>query len=60
MLARIACLCVRAGVPFGGYKDSGVGREKSEYALQSYTQVRPAVSLFVTVDSKLRVVTVVQ
>eukprot|EP00882_Tetradesmus_deserticola_P000514 GHRQ01000566.1.p1 GENE.GHRQ01000566.1~~GHRQ01000566.1.p1 ORF type:complete len:519 (+),score=242.54 GHRQ01000566.1:206-1762(+) len=29
-----------AGVPFGGYKDSGVGREKSEYALQAYTQVK--------------------
>jgi acyl-CoA reductase-like NAD-dependent aldehyde dehydrogenase len=27
-------------VPFGGYKESGVGREKSEYALQAYTQVR--------------------
>ncbi|WIA22257.1 hypothetical protein OEZ85_004580 [Tetradesmus obliquus] len=29
-----------AGVPFGGYKESGVGREKSEYALQAYTQVK--------------------
>ena len=28
-----------AAVPFGGYKDSGVGREKGEYALQSYTKV---------------------
>jgi aldehyde dehydrogenase (NAD+) len=29
-----------AGVPFGGYKDSDIGREKSEYALHSYTQVK--------------------
>ena len=36
-----------AAVPFGGYKDSGVGREKGEYALQSYTKVRvPRVSLW--------------
>lgn len=28
------------GVPFGGYKDSGLGREKSEYALHHYTQVK--------------------
>ena len=26
-------------VPFGGYKQSGVGREKGEYALEHYTQV---------------------
>jgi hypothetical protein len=25
--------------PFGGYKQSGVGREKGEYGLQHYTQV---------------------
>ena len=29
-----------AAVPFGGYKDSGIGREKGEYALQSYTRVK--------------------
>lgn len=33
---RVLC----AGVPFGGYKDSGIGREKSEYALRAYTQVK--------------------
>lgn len=27
-------------VPFGGYKKSGVGREKGEYALSNYTQVK--------------------
>jgi len=27
-------------VPFGGYKQSGVGRELSEYALAEYTQVK--------------------
>ena len=25
-------------VPFGGYKDSGIGREKGEYALSNYTK----------------------
>lgn len=29
-----------AAVPFGGYKDSGMGREKGEYALSNYTQVK--------------------
>jgi aldehyde dehydrogenase (NAD+) len=29
-----------AAVPFGGYKDSGLGREKGEYALKNYSQVR--------------------
>jgi aldehyde dehydrogenase (NAD+) len=29
-----------AAVPFGGYKDSGLGREKGEYALSNYTQVK--------------------
>ena len=28
-----------AGVPFGGYKTSGIGREKGEAALAHYTQV---------------------
>lgn len=27
-------------VPFGGYKMSGIGRDKGEYALQHYTQVK--------------------
>ena len=27
------------GVPFGGYKTSGIGREKGEAALAHYTQV---------------------
>lgn len=27
-------------VPFGGYKESGVGRELGEYALNNYTQVK--------------------
>lgn len=29
-----------AAVPFGGYKDSGMGREKGEYALNNYMQVK--------------------
>jgi len=28
------------GVPFGGYKQSGIGREAGEYALDTYTQVK--------------------
>jgi acyl-CoA reductase-like NAD-dependent aldehyde dehydrogenase len=27
-------------VPFGGYKSSGIGRDKGEYALEAYTQVK--------------------
>jgi acyl-CoA reductase-like NAD-dependent aldehyde dehydrogenase len=34
------CCLWHTGVPFGGYKDSGIGREKSEYALHAYTQVK--------------------
>ncbi|KIZ05750.1 aldehyde dehydrogenase (NAD+) [Monoraphidium neglectum] len=29
-----------SAVPFGGYKDSGMGREKGEYALTNYTQIK--------------------
>jgi len=29
-----------SGVPFGGYKESGLGRDKGEYALSHYTQVK--------------------
>lgn len=29
-----------ASMPFGGYKDSGVGREMGEYGLQNYTEVK--------------------
>ncbi|KAF9445260.1 aldehyde dehydrogenase [Macrolepiota fuliginosa MF-IS2] len=35
--------CALAGdinVPFGGYKQSGIGRENGEYALETYTQVK--------------------
>ncbi|KAF9463983.1 aldehyde dehydrogenase [Collybia nuda] len=35
--------CAQAGevcVPFGGYKQSGIGRELGEYALDTYTQVK--------------------
>jgi len=28
------------GVPFGGYKQSGFGRERGHYALEEYTQVK--------------------
>lgn len=29
-----------SAVPFGGYRDSGLGREKGEYALANYTQTK--------------------
>ena len=32
-----------AGVPFGGYKNSGIGRTKSQYALEHFTQVKAVV-----------------
>jgi aldehyde dehydrogenase (NAD+) len=28
------------GIPFGGYKQSGIGRELGSYALAAYTQVK--------------------
>jgi aldehyde dehydrogenase (NAD+) len=31
---------VENGVPFGGYKQSGIGRELGEYAIDTYTQVK--------------------
>ncbi|EKM77472.1 hypothetical protein AGABI1DRAFT_86450 [Agaricus bisporus var. burnettii JB137-S8] len=31
---------IDAGVPFGGYKQSGIGRELGEYALHNYTNVK--------------------
>lgn len=32
-----------ASIPFGGYKQSGIGREKGIYALENYTQVKAVV-----------------
>lgn len=29
-----------SGVPFGGYKSSGIGRDKGSYALEAYTQTK--------------------
>ena len=29
-----------AATPFGGYKKSGMGRDKGEYALQNYTETK--------------------
>ncbi|KAG5720688.1 Aldehyde dehydrogenase [Termitomyces sp. T112] len=37
-------------VPFGGYKQSGIGRELGEYALDTYTQVK---SVHVNIGQKL-------
>ena len=30
----------QSGVPFGGFKESGIGRELGEYALELYTEVK--------------------
>jgi aldehyde dehydrogenase (NAD+) len=32
-----------ANIPFGGYKNSGLGREHGEYALKNYTEVKTVV-----------------
>ena len=29
-----------AAIPFGGYKQSGIGRDKGEYALEAYTETK--------------------
>jgi len=31
---------LQCGIPFGGYKESGFGRDLSEYALNEYTQIK--------------------
>lgn len=33
-----------AQMPFGGYKDSGFGREMSAYGIQQYTEVKTVVT----------------
>lgn len=33
-----------ATIPFGGYKMSGIGREKGEYGLKNYLQVKAVVT----------------
>ena len=33
-----------AGIPFGGYKISGTGREKGIYSIQNYLQVKAVIS----------------
>ena len=33
-----------AAIPFGGYKESGIGREKGIYSLQPYLQVKSVVT----------------
>ncbi len=47
---RVNCYNLYDGaVPFGGYKESGVGREKGEYALSAYTQVGAGLGVAVHV-----------
>jgi len=45
--------CYNAGsplAPFGGFKESGVGRELGEYGLSAYTEVK---TVFMPIDGKL-------
>ena len=37
-------------MPFGGYKNSGIGRELGEYGLENYTQVK---SVYVNLGNRL-------
>ncbi|KAL0959101.1 hypothetical protein HGRIS_014399 [Hohenbuehelia grisea] len=41
---------VDTNVPFGGYKQSGIGRELGEYALETYTQVK---SVHINIGTRL-------
>lgn len=34
------CDVLYAAAPFGGFKQSGIGRELGEYALEHYTEVK--------------------
>ena len=36
----LACLKLPAGAPFGGYKQSGIGRETHKVILEHYTQMK--------------------
>ena len=38
------------GIPFGGYKSSGIGRELGQYALDAYTQTK---AIHVNLGNKL-------
>lgn len=36
-------MCLKFKMPFGGYKQSGIGRELGEYGLSEYTQVKSVI-----------------
>lgn len=38
-------------IPFGGYKDSGFGRELGEYGLHQYTEVKSVVTTIMQKNS---------
>ena len=37
------CRPLHSNVPFGGFKQSGIGRELGEYALSEYTSVKSVI-----------------
>jgi hypothetical protein len=41
------------GIPFGGYKQSGIGRELGQYALSAYTQVKAVHGKFALAAGKV-------
>ena len=41
-------------VPFGGYKQSGMGRDLGEYALHEYTTVKAVITAVPSDSSKLK------
>lgn len=42
-------------VPFGGYKQSGIGRDLGEYALHEYTTVKAVITAVPHDSSKLKI-----
>jgi len=42
-------------VPFGGYKQSGIGRDLGEYALHEYTTVKAVITALPSESANLRI-----
>jgi len=46
---------LQPSIPFGGYKQSGFGRDLGEYALNEYTQVKAVITKLITDPSELKI-----